>query len=97
MIMLGLFLLVAIVHNKELSEKEENKSVFTFLGLLALLLVLGGLNFIIPAQIFPRAGSGLLMFSLIGLTATYSVCKGQVKVISLVGIMAIISFIMLPR
>ncbi len=77
----GLFILAAILKNKDLSGKEaapENKDIFTYLSVLGLILVLFGLNFIIDTQLVISA-SGVILFMMFGFFAIATVSDGSIR------------------
>jgi low temperature requirement protein LtrA len=93
-LIIGLFMLAAFVRNKDLSDKEGNEDVFTFLAGGALFLILGGLEFIVPASRNLPSYS-LLILVLSGFGAIGVMAKGRTRVISTIAWTSVLAFIIL--
>jgi len=94
-VVIGLFIFAAIIGNKELTRKEENKEKLSFLTLVVLLLILGGLGFIFPASTSNNPNHAFLMFFVGGSAAVSLSSKGIPKVISRIAWVARLSYVIL--
>lgn len=92
LVLIGLFMVLAYVSNKDLSEKKENKEVFTFLFMGALYFILCGLGFLFPAA--PLHTNYLMPF-FVGCAAVTANSKGPTKVISRVAWVSILAYIIM--
>ncbi len=97
LVLIGLFLLVAMLQNKDLSESKENKEVFTFLSFLVILLVLCGIGFIMPSSMSIRPNTSFLILFLPMCAITTAYSNGNIKVFSRIAWVAILYFIMLGQ
>jgi len=95
LVIVGLFILAAIVKNKDLSEGEENKDVFGFLTGTVLFLTLGGLGFLFPASTSTFPNYSFLIFFMAGSAAITATSNDRSKVLSRIMWLSIVSFIIM--
>ena len=95
LVIIGLFILAAIVKNKDLSDNEENKDVFGFLTGTVLFLTLGGLGFLFPASTSVFPNHSFLLFFLAGSAAITAASKDRSKVMSRILWVAVLTFIIM--
>lgn len=95
LVLVGLFILAAMLKNKDLSENEDNEGVRNFLVITVLFLVLGGLGFLLPpaAGTFPNMSYLVPIYVFVAGIA--SVGEGRVRVIATVATVALLSFVIL--
>jgi hypothetical protein len=97
-IIIGLFILAAIVRNKELSgddASEENKEVFTYLGVLVLILVLAGLGFLFGARHSNRTDASLLLPVFLFMVPVSIFAKGPMKPVATAACLSVLVFIIM--
>ncbi len=93
LVVVGLFILAAILKNEELRDLDKNREKFGFLaGPVALFLILGGLGFIMPSSMANFPHYSFLLFFVGALAVISATTEGRVKVISRVGWAAVLSF-----
>lgn len=91
LVLMGLFILVAVVRNKELS---ENKEALGFMTMVILLLILPGIGFLFPAStsLFPNY-SFVLFFLAMSAAITISAESGPIRVITRVAWVSVLVYI----
>jgi hypothetical protein len=92
-VLIGLFLLVAIVRNKDISKKKANADMLTLFAILILFLVLGGLGFLLSgrARMAPNFAYPIgfaMMFS-----AVAAGTKGQINLLSKIAAISTLAYI----
>jgi hypothetical protein len=98
MIILGLFLLAAIIKNKDLSDAEEdstNDGVFTFLSIFVLFMVFGGLGFLLPNSMYSRPNYSFLVPTYIFMVALPMFMKGNAKIVARVAAISVFVYVIM--
>ena len=91
-VFIGLFLLVAIVRNKDISEKKANKDVLTLFAILILFLVLGGLGFLLSSRMAIAPGYALLLAFAIMFAAVAAGTRGQINLVSKIAAISTLAY-----
>ena len=99
-IILGLFILAALIKNKELSGdkdkvSQENKEIFDYLIIFVFILILGGLGFLFGSRFETPANASLLVPLYVMMIPFAIFAKGPSKVIIKAGMISIFIFIVL--
>lgn len=93
-VLVGLFLLAAIVKNKDLSDKKRgNEDVFTYMTIFVIFLVLGGLGFLMKNRTAVVPNMALLIPFQICLATVAVSTKGTVKLVALIGALSTLVYI----
>ncbi len=94
MAIIGLFILAAVVKNKDF-EKEEFKEKRNFLTISTLFLILGGIGFLFPpsTHIFPN--QSLLVFFLAGCAAMTIGSEGPGMLLTRIAWVTLLTFVIM--
>ncbi len=95
LLILGLFLLVAIVKNKELSDNDDNEAVFTFLSISVIFLIFGGIGFLLPSAKSTFPNFSFLIPIYVFMAAIATATRGRRAVIATVALIAVFTFIIM--
>ena len=97
-IVIGLFILVAILKNKELSgdnATQVNKDIFDYLGVFVIILILAGLGFLWKTPMATHPSMSLLLPAYIIMIPFAAFAKGPSKVIAKVATISILVFVIM--
>jgi len=91
-IFIGLFLLVAIVRNKDISEKKANADMLTLFAILILFLVLGGLGFLLSGRVGMAPNFAFLIAFAIMFAAIAAGTRGQINLVSKIAAISTLAY-----
>jgi cytochrome b561 len=97
-VVLGVFLLIAITKNKELSgddRTQQNKEIHTHITIFIFFMIFGGLGFLLPAAsaTFPNYSFLFPVFAFVAAVPIFA--KGKAKVISTIAWASVFIFLIM--
>ncbi len=98
LILIGFFILAAILNNKELSANDasdKNEGTFMYIAISAIFLILCGVGFLFPNSRHITPNFSFMIPGYIFLAAVPIFAKGPMKVMANVGVIAIFSYLMI--
>ncbi len=95
LVVIGLFILAAIAKNRDLWDNDDNEATYTFISIVVIFLVFGGLGFLLPSSMDTVASFSFLIPAQVFTAVIGSVTGGRAAAIATAASMAILAYIIM--